>query len=309
MEEQNSLSNNNRRALQEAQEKSKKLNLIVLFLAIGLIIVLVLFFFQRRNSNEMNELLNQQKESLQAELTEMVANYDTLKTSNDTLNLRLHSAQSEVKNLLAEMSKVKKANYSQISKYQKEINSLRSIMRNYVVQVDSLNQRNKALMAENEQVKQEYAKVQSKNEKLEERTQQLSQVVKQASQLEARNFVIYGLNSRGKETANSSRAEQLQIQLSLSKNLTAKRGTKAVYVRILRPDQVLLVPKEGGTFPYEDLNIPYSAYREVTYEGNELPLNIYWNNKGFDPFMEGNYTVDVFADGENIGTTTFAFKR
>lgn len=309
MEQENLTPSPNRRELEEAQEKSKKLNLIVIFLSVGLVILLVLFFIQRKNSNELNQILTLQKENLETELSDMVANYDTLKTSNDTLNLRLHSAQTEVKDLLDEMSRVKKANYAQISKYQKEIGSLREIMRNYVVQVDSLNQRNKALMAENEQVKQEYAKVQSKNEKLQQQTNQLSQVVKQASQLEARNIHVYGLNSRGRETANSSRAVQLQIQLSLSKNLTAKRGAKNVYVRILRPDQVLLIPTDGGSFPYEDLNIPYSAFREVNYEGNELTLNIYWDNEGFEPFMDGNYTVDVFCDGDNIGTASFSFKR
>ncbi|MFV0521957.1 MAG: hypothetical protein ACK5MI_05970 [Mangrovibacterium sp.] len=309
MEELSPTPNNNRRELQKVQEKSKKLNLVVIFLAIGLAVVLVLFFMQRKNANELNEALSLQKENLQAELTDMVANYDTLKTSNDTLNLRLHSAQSQVKDLLEEMNRVKKTNYAQISKYQKEIKSLRDIMRNYVVQVDSLNQRNKALMAENEQVKQEYAKVQSTNEELQQQKEQLSQVVKQAAKLEARDIHVYGLNHRGKETANSSRAVQLQIQLTLSRNLTAKRGAKDVYVRILRPDQVLLVPTEGGTFPYEDLNIPYSASREITYEGNELPMSIYWDNDGFDPFMEGNYTVDIFADGDNIGTASFSFKR
>ncbi len=310
MEElQNTPNVGNRRELEEAREKSKKLNLIVIFLAAALFIVLVLFFVQRRNSSELNDILSMQKESLQTELSSMVANYDTLKTSNDTLNLRLLTAQSEVKDLLDEMSRVKKANYAQITKYQKEIGSLRSIMRNYVVQVDSLNQRNKILMAENEQVKQDYAKVQSKNERLEQQKEELSQVVKQASQLEARSIRVYGLNTRGKETINASRAVQLQVQLTLSKNATAKRGAKNVYIRILRPDQVLLVPAGGGSFPYEDLKIPYSAFREVTYEGNELPLNIYWDNNGAEPFMEGTYTVDVFADGNNIGTTTFSFKR
>ncbi|MFV0553751.1 MAG: hypothetical protein ACK5LR_03515 [Mangrovibacterium sp.] len=299
----------NRRELEEVREKSKKLNLIVIILAVVLAAVIVLFIIQYNKSNKLNQFLNAQKTELQTELASMVANYDTLKTANDTLNLRLYSAQSEVKDLLEEMNQVKKTSYAQISKYQKEIGSLREIMRNYVVQVDSLNQRNKILMAENAQVKQDYAKIQNKNQRLEKQKEELSQVVKQASQLEARNIVVLGLNSRGKETANGSRAEQLQIQMNLSKNLTAKRGAKSVYVRILRPDQVLLVPKSGGTFRYEDLDIPYSAAREVTYEGNELPLNIYWNNEGFEPFMEGNYTIDVFADGDNIGTTTFSFKR
>ncbi len=298
-----------RRELDETKEKQRKLNLIVIFLSVGLLIMLVLFFIQRHNSKEMNDILTLQKDNLQLELTEMVANYDSLQTDNDTLNLRLNSAQTEVKDLLDELNKVKRTNYSQIKKYQDEIGSLRRIMRNYIAQVDSLNERNKVLMQENAEVKQQYAKANSRNKELEEQKQQLSQVVKKASMLEARAIQVFGLNSRGRETVSASRAEQLKISLTLSKNLTAKRGAKNIYVRILRPDQVLLVPAGGGTFPYEDLNIPYSAFREVNYEGNDLPINIFWDNSGKESFATGTYTVDIFADGNNVGTTTFSFKR
>ena len=92
-------------------------------------------------------------------------------------------------------------------------------------------------------------------------------------------------------------------------NVTAKRGAKDLYVRILRPDQILLVKSKNDLFKFEDLRIPYSAMRQVTYEGNELPVNIYWDNAGFDPFMTGDYTIDIFADGSNIGTTTFSFRK
>jgi hypothetical protein len=61
-------------------------------------------------------------------------------------------------------------------------------------------------------------------------------------------------------------------------------------------------------FQFEDLKIPYSAKREVTYEGNSLPVNIFWDNEG-EEFLPGEYTVDIFADGSNIGTTKFMMKR
>jgi archaellum component FlaG (FlaF/FlaG flagellin family) len=56
------------------------------------------------------------------------------------------------------------------------------------------------------------------------------------------------------------------------------------------------------------MKIPYSAMREVEYEGNDLPVSIYWDNAGEAALMMGKYTVDVFADGNNIGTTTLDIK-
>jgi len=81
-----------------------------------------------------------------------------------------------------------------------------------------------------------------------------------------------------------------------------------IYVRIKKPNQVLFQKSPTDVFKFEDLKIPYSAKREVTYEGNALPVNIFWDNEGAE-FLPGEYTVDLFADGNNIGTTKFLMKR
>jgi len=182
-------------------------------------------------------------------------------------------------------------------------------MMNYVVQVDSLNRRNKILMEENRKVKQNYMEIESKNKALQKEKQNLSQKIMKAAILEALDLHVEGINKRGREVSVKKKAEQLKISFTLSKNVTAKRGNKKIYIRILRPDQILLIKSKNNTFKFEDLQIPYSAMREVTYEGNELPVNIYWDNKGEKPFIDGTYTIDVFTDGCNIGTTSFSFKR
>jgi hypothetical protein len=71
---------------------------------------------------------------------------------------------------------------------------------------------------------------------------------------------------------------------------------------------VLFQKSPEDLFAFEDLKIPFSAKREITFEGNDLPVNIFWDNEGKE-FLAGEYTVDVFADGNNIGTTKFTMKR
>jgi len=290
-------------------DKDRRNNLIVIFLSAILVIVVILFFIQRSEHSKIISSLNSEKESLQSELNEMMQSYDALKTDNDTLNGELFVARTRVKDLMVEIGQLKKASYSQISKYQDEVGSLRRIMRNYIVQVDSLNRRNQQLMVENEQVKQNYMEVESQNKTLQEEKNQLSQRVERASQLEALGLVVTAVNKKGSSINNREKAEKLVINFTLSKNVTAKRGNKNIYVRILRPDQILLTRSVKDLFQFEDLKIPYSAMREVTYEGNELPVNIFWDNQDGEPFMPGVYTIDVFADGNNIGTTTFSFKK
>ncbi len=290
-------------------DKERRNNLIVIFLVVILTVVVVLFFMQRNENQQMVRSLGLQKDSLRVELNRIVVSYDSLETDNDTLNAELFIAQTKVRDLLLEVDQVKKASYEQISRYQSEVGSLRDIMKNYIVQVDSLNQRNMMLMAENEQVKQEYMVVETKNKELEKEKEQLEQRVERAAALEALNLTVLGINKKGNDVNNKDKAEQFMISFSLSKNVTAKRGAKNIYVRIQRPDQILLVKSSNDLFKFEDLKIQYSAMREVTYEGNELPVNIFWDNVGEEPFMLGEYSIDIFVDGNNIGTTSFSFKK
>jgi chromosome segregation ATPase len=273
-----------------------------------LIIVVTVFFVQRKENRKMLNALNQEKVSIQEELSSMVTNYDSIHTNNESLQSELSVAQTQLKDLITEVAQVKNVSYGQIAQYRLEVTTLRNIMKNYIVQVDSLNRRNELLMAENTPVKQEFAQSESKNVQLEEEKGRLSEKIKMAAQLEATELMAEGVNARGKEAESARRATQIRISFVLSKNVTAPRGNKTIYARIQNPNQVLFQKSSDDVFPFEDLKIPYSAKRDVNYEGNALPVNIFWDNEGAE-FLPGDYSIDLFADGNNIGTTTFTMKR
>ncbi len=199
--------------------------------------------------------------------------------------------------------------YQEITAYQNQVNTLRGIMRDLYNQIDSLNERNKLLYAENQEVKQMFNEERTRSENLEREREKLEQTVKKAQMLEALNLRATGLTPRERETNRVASVQKLQVSFSLSKNLTAKRGSKPIYIRIMRPDQLLLIENEANLFPFENMNIPYSAMREVIYEGEELSVNIYWDNTGRPQLVPGIYTIDVFADGNNIGTGTFSLRQ
>jgi hypothetical protein len=289
-------------------DKERRNNLIIILLCALLIGVIAVFFVQRSDNQKMMQAMNLEKESIQSELNTLMTNYDSIHTNNVGLQSELDSAQIKVQDLLQEVVQVKKVSYEQIAQYRQEVTTLRNIMKNYIVQVDSLNRRNEKLVAENMQVKQDFAQSESKNQELAKEKEHLQEKVKMAELLEATDLVAIGINARGKDAESARRAEQIRVSFTLSKNVTAPRGAKVVYVRIQKPNQVLLQKAPEDVFKYEDLKIPFSAKREVTYEGNALPVNIFWDNAGAE-FMPGEYTVDVFTDGNNIGTTKFVMKR
>lgn len=297
----------------EINQKAKKTidikNILVIILSVVLIAFIVLFILQRRDHNTILKELNNEKDSIHLELEQMVVNYDSLKTDNDELNTTLLVTQNQIKNLLVEVEQVKKASYQEISNYKNQVGTLRGIMKDLYNQIDSLNERNKLLYAENQEVKQMYSEQRTRSEKLEKEKEQLEKTVQKAQILEALGLEGTGLTPRDRETMKVARTQKLMISFTLSKNLTAPRGSKNIYVRIMRPDQLLLINSPNELFRFEDLQIPYTAMREVNYEGMDLPINIYWDNTGKDPLLPGSYTIDVFADGFNVGTTTFVLKH
>jgi FtsZ-binding cell division protein ZapB len=292
------------------KQKSKNLrnNIIVVVLSAILVVMLVLFFMQRREHSVIMKDIIAEKDSIQQELTQIVAGYDMLKTENDTINEQLIFAQAKVRDLLIEVEQTKRVSYEKISDYQKQVTTLRGIMRDFVVQIDSLNKRNEQLMAENTQVKEQFKQSEIEKEQLSQEKSNLQKNLQRAAQLEARELIAEGLNSRNKESKFANRTTLIRISFVLGKNVTSKRGPKNIYVRIMRPDQLLMTKSPTDLFQFEDLRIPYSAMREVNYEGQDLPVNIFWDNTGEAPLMVGTYTIDLFADGNNIGTTSIEFK-
>jgi FtsZ-binding cell division protein ZapB len=285
--------------------KDKRNNIIVIVLSVILVAVAVLYFLQSREHKIIMNQLNAEKDSIQFELSEIAAGYDSLKTENDTINEQLLVAQTKVKDLLLEVEQTKRISVDKITGYQKQVNTLRGIARDLYAQVDSLNERNKQLMAENLEVKEQYKRSEQEKQQLTQEKERLQQNLQRAAMLEARELIAEPLNRRSKTTKRASRTEKIRIYFILTKNITARRGSKNIYARITRPDQLLLTKSSDDLFQFEDVKIPYSAMREVNYEGQDLPVAIFWDNTNEPELMPGTYTVDLFADGNIIGETNF----
>jgi predicted nuclease with TOPRIM domain len=249
---------------------------------------------------------NNEKASLETEFNDMLAQYDALKTDNTQISGQLEQEKTKIKEMLEEIKGLKSANYYQISQYKKELGTLREIMRSYIVQIDSLNTRNKLLVEENKQVKTDFQKVKSEKDNLQVKTDDLSQKVDVASALRAINISSLPVNEKGKEVTKAKKVIRIKVCFTLTENAIAKTGNRVVYLRIARPDKEILPNTEGGMFDYEGNQILYSAKREIDYQSKDVDMCVYWANSG--DLTEGVYTIDLFSEGKQIGTATFGLK-
>lgn len=292
------------------QMKSSNNKTIKIGLAASLVILLVissLYFFKSKEMNEIVENLTIEKTILTEEYTNLALNYDSLHTNNDTLNKLLENERERINHLVEELKMVKATNMSKIREYQKELTTLRSVLRTYIVQIDSLNTINTELRKENIKYQQSYAKISSSYQQLETTKNELEKKVTIASQLEASLITVYSLTHNNRTTKKLSRIAKLEVEFAILKNLTAPVGPKDVYIRIERPDGELLMHSRDHLFDHDGSQINYSAKRIVEYSGEITNASIFYNVDTGE-LISGNYKVDIFADGFHIGNSEFSLR-
>jgi chromosome segregation ATPase len=252
---------------------------------------------------EMETVLTQEKDSLKNELRLMVHGYDTLKTNNDSLNAKLQKERSRIVQLL----NFNASNIQLIKKYKGEITTMREIMKSYIVQIDSLNTRNKLLVAENKDIKEQITTVKQSNVTLTKVKEELSTKVEIASQIQAKNIVTVALNKSRKETTRLDRIDKLKICFTLRENPIAKAGEKIVYLRVMRPDSIAISTSSENLFDFNGTKLIYTASRQVEYINQDIDMCIFVDNN--KDFIVGNYKAELYLEGALIGSSSFMITK
>lgn len=289
-------------------DKSKNLIIIIIILIIIISGISFFAFRQVQENKEMAELFAIEKEEIENEYTTFATQYDELQVqiNNDSLRQKLESEKLKTQRLLEELRQVKTNNAAEIKRFEKELKTLRAVLRSYVVQIDSLNRINEALASENKEVKKKYSEATRQINTLSEEKKNLNEKVTLAAQLDATNIVVQSKNKRGKTTEKVKNVKKIAISFTIVKNITAKTGERTLYVRIAKPDNEILTKDVSDTFPYENRDIEYSIKKYIEYTGEEQNVTVYWDVEEYLP--AGNYNVYIFADGTMIGQQSFTLK-
>ena len=253
------------------------------------------------SKNSLVEELNFEKMELAAQLDSLQADYEGLSSEYDTINAQLDSSREEVAQLIARVKKTEATNRAKIRQYEKELGTLRSIMRGYIVQIDSLNTLNHKLTVEAATARREAAEHRRKSEELTAEVETLSGKVATGSVIKARALNVIAYNSNSKSIDRASKVVKLLCNLTLIENDLAPKGPVRVYVRVTAPDGTLLRDGNGDSFELDGKLLEATASREVDYNGNELEVGIYVNN--ISSFMPGIYTVKAYTVQSALGST------
>ncbi len=252
-----------------------------------------------------------QRVELQNQLNDLITKHDSIKMAYGALSDSLAVKDSLI---LANAKEIQSLlNYKwEYGKVNKKLNLLRNITQGYVHQLDSLFTVNRDLKEENEKIRQQYTKEQDRTRELTKDKENLIEKVNEATVLRAYNLTAGGIrytgSGRERDTDKAKKIEKVKVCFTLGENKLVEPGVKTIYIRILRPDNVTVTQKVGGdySFDFQGQQMEYSSKKEVTYENKDLPTCIFWDKKSKeDAAMVGTYKVFVYADGFEIGKTSF----
>ena len=267
--------------------------------AVAVLLAGALAYIWWSKSSLVNEL-NVEKEELTSQMIALQNDYATLSSDYDMINSQLDSSREEVSQLIERIKKTEATNRSKMRQYEKELGTLRSIMRNYIVQIDSLNTLNKKLTADAAAARREAAESRKKSEELSKTVQSLSGQVAVGSVVKARGLRLDAYNSTDKVTDRSSRVVRLIASLSLVENDLATKGPVRVYIRVKDPDGILLTNSTQRTFSVNGGEpMICTASREVDYEGKEVEMGIYVNE--IPEYVKGIYTLEAYTEQTKLG--------
>ena len=290
-------------------KKNTLIGIVGVLLIAALAGVTYLLFNEKQANREMQEEFKLEKEDLENDYSNFVQQYDELKmtVANDSLAQLLEQEQLKTQRLLEELRTVKTTNATEIRRLKNELATLRKVMVGYVNQIDSLNRLTEQQRVQIAEVTEKYEQASRQVSSLSEERKTLTKQVTLAAQLDSTNISVFTQNKRGKEAKKVKDVQKLRVNFTIARNITAQAGEKTVYVRISKPDNDVLTKDRNDTFTYENRQLAYSIKKYIEYTGEEQAITVYWDVN--EVLYAGNYRVDIFADGNLIGSGSFALSK
>jgi predicted nucleic acid-binding Zn-ribbon protein len=295
-------------------EKKNRSNTGLLLLVVLLLVsnVVLLWMLMQRNKEvdqgqQQIEAVTSEKENVTVMLENMLASYDTLKTDNEQLTVEMEAQRERIEGLL---DQVKRGNYS-LAKAKKEAETLRKIMKGYVVTIDSLNQANQLLTAQNIEITQQLGEVTGQRDALDSKAQNLEGQIAKGSVLHttAMSSMALYMRNNGKqvETDRAKKAEMIKSCFTLGENKVTKSGDKTLYMRVISPDGTVLPASDSDNrFQFNGVEGEFSARRVVNYQNAAVEACIFWT--GSQEMRTGQYIVEIYEAGALVSKSSFDLK-
>ncbi len=296
--------------------ETKKVNTIGYKITIGILVVIIaillwILLYSREEIKAVNiekeqiqMTLNGEVDSLMVEQSKIKREYGELSEQAKQKDSIITANAKEIKKLIA-----KSADYRRIKR---KLNYLRKIQQSYVDQLDSLYTANRELKEKLTIAHEQINKKTQQTVKLSKEKDQLAKIVQTGSILRAYDvkgttYHLRGKTKRESETFKARRVDRVKIRFTIGENPLAVPGKRFVYVRIARPDGLIISKGKGDRYSF-DVNgtkLQYSIKKEIDYQNKSINMELNWDKQTNTPAMKGKYHIAIYLDGKMIGQNQF----
>ena len=300
---------------QEKKSNNRILIVLLLLLLVGNGVFAWLWLQERGRANTVvveREQVTVERDNVKKDLLALQEEYATLQTNDVGLQKELEAKRAEIAELLEQADKHKDDAYI-ISRLRKETESLRKIMKHYVVEIDSLNTLNKTIIAEKDKVSADLNVEKGKTTQLSKDKDALQSTVNIGSILKAENPTVTGVKfkSGGKkeiETTKASKVERIKVAFVLGENRIAKKGLRSVYIRIVTPEgkELTKSPDDMNVVKFNGSKGYFAAKQDVNYSNEDVAVEVLCPSP--TEFVPGKYLVNIICDDVIVGESSITLK-
>ena len=248
---------------------------------------------------------------LKTDFKNMLDTYDRLIEMDQSKADSLNKQKAQISQLLKQLNTNKKLSARELFNLKKENEVLRSIMRGYVKQIDSLNTLNIKLTSVLDETNTRLTETTTERDTYKKDAEQKSEQLKKGAKLQAYGFnseaLRMKLNNTTEPTTKAKNVIQMRSSFTIGENQIASSGRKSVYLQIVGPNGEVLQSKANYVMETENGQQGYSDKKDIDYNNQAIDLTIYYDLKGLE-VGKGNYKVRVYCEGQLIGTDSFTLK-
>lgn len=248
---------------------------------------------------------------LKTDFKNMLDTYDRLIEMDHSKADSLNKQKAQISQLLTQLNTNKKLSARELFNLKKENEVLRSIMRGYVKQIDSLNTLNIKLTSVLDETTTKLTETTSERDTYKKDSEQKSEQLKKGAKLQAYGFKSEALrmkiNNTTEPTTKAKNAVQMRASFTIGENQIASSGKKTVYLQLIGPSGEVLQNKANYVMDTENGQQAFSDKKDIDYNNQAIDLTIYYDLKGQE-VGKGNFKVRIYCEGQLIGSDSFTLK-
>jgi len=290
------------------EQNSNKFKILIGVLSALLIALAVYTFTLYNDSKETVTGLEQQKESIEGELEDLIENYDEIIQDNELKDKDLLAARERIE-ILLDSVKGAEANIDLIRRYKIEVGKLKTERIALFKRADSLIASNRQLALERDSTNVVLSETIKVVDSVNMQNEEMTETLKKAAVIKAVDLrgeaVIIRNSGKIVDTRRSSRADKVRACFTLTPNVIAEKGNRTLYVQVINPNDKLVGKK--AAYQYEGGSLTYSESSNVFYENDELDVCILVSVQEED-LIEGRYIINLFDGPTSIATATMELK-